>query len=167
MDPEIIRRQQQAARQAGLDALISISPENIAYTTGFPIPSQSLMRWRHAICVVPASGEPGMVVVVLDRIRPGADTGEISRAFLETFAALGYAPISFVGHGIGVHLHEEPYLGRYQAGRLAPGMVLGVEPLVYIPGRFGLQNKDMVLVTEGGAELLSDRTDAERLFPVP
>jgi Xaa-Pro aminopeptidase len=44
-------------------------------------------------------------------------------------------------------------------------MVLGIEPLVYAPGQ-GMQNKDMVLITEDGSELLSDVTPAERLVTV-
>jgi hypothetical protein len=46
-------------------------------------------------------------------------------------------------------------------------MVLGIEPLVYGAGMgFGLQNKDMVAVTESGAEILSDRTNTDRLLVV-
>jgi Xaa-Pro aminopeptidase len=103
--------------------------------------------------------------IVLGMIRPGASTRAIYEAFLRKFGELGLAPISFVGHGIGLHLHEEPYLGKYGDSRLEAGMVLGIEPLVYGAGMgFGLQNKDMVAVTERGCELLSDVTDTDRLI---
>ncbi len=101
---------------------------------------------------------------VLDSIRPGVKCNEIYKRFLEKFGELGFEPISFVGHGIGLFLHEEPYLGRYAESILAEGMVLGIEPLVYIPGRMGLQNKDMVAVTKDGCELLSDRTPTDELL---
>jgi Xaa-Pro aminopeptidase len=105
--------------------------------------------------------------LVLEMIRPGASTRAIYEAFLKKFGELGLPPISFVGHGIGLHLHEEPYLGKYADSRLEAGMVLGIEPLVYGAGMgFGLQNKDMVAVTSTGAELLSDRTDTDRLLVV-
>jgi Xaa-Pro dipeptidase len=104
--------------------------------------------------------------LVLERIRPGASAPAIYRAFLDKFTELGFAPISFVGHGIGLHLHEEPYLGRYGESTLEAGMVLAIEPLVYIPGRMGLQNKDMVAVTEEGCELLSNQTATDELIRV-
>jgi Xaa-Pro dipeptidase len=106
--------------------------------------------------------------LVLNMIRPGASTRAIYDAFLNRFAELNLPPISFVGHGIGLHLHEEPYLGKYSDSRLEAGMVLGVEPLVYGWGRgFGLQIKDMVLVTAEGCEVLSDRTKNDDLIIIP
>ena len=102
---------------------------------------------------------------VLEMLRPGASAAEVYREFSRIFDAEGLPAISFVGHGIGVQLHEEPYLGKYGDARLEAGMVLGIEPLVYAPGQ-GMQNKDMVLITEGGSELLSDVTPAERLVEV-
>ncbi len=104
--------------------------------------------------------------LVLGEIRPGASAAHIYRLFADYFAEVGFPPISFVGHGIGVHLHEDPYVGRYGDATLEAGMVLGVEPLVYAPGQ-GMQNKDMVLVTDDGCELLSNVTPAEELIRVP
>ena len=51
--------------------------------------------------------------LVMDLIKPGASCPEIYRKILEKFSELGFEPISFVAHGIGLHLHEEPYMGRY------------------------------------------------------
>ena len=369
MNPEIIVRQRKAMAERGLDALISMSPENVTYTTGIVVPSQSLMRWRHAIAVVTAGGEITMVVIdmeettvrahggikglrvyreftedpmdklceslkdlkleqakigiemeyipgkdlatlrqklpgavlvaadgifqelrqvksseeldllrglskitdkaicdtlkharagmtemdlagllvggifaagaeqfklmiiasgersqfpnvgpssrllqkgdiirmeifgvsngyhagvcrtavvgsptteqekiwanlieckylVMDLIKPGAGCKEIYQKFLKKFSELGFEPISFVGHGIGLFLHEEPYLGRYGDKTLQEGMVLAIEPLVFIPERMGLQNKDMIAVTKNGCELLSDYTPTDRLIRV-
>ncbi len=105
--------------------------------------------------------------MLLDRIAPGAATRSIYEAFLDRFVALGQPPIDFDGHGIGLHLHEHPYLSAHDDSTLEAGMVLGVEPLVYRTGfGFGLQFKDMVAVTATGCELLSDATENERLIVI-
>tara|TARA_Y100001936_G_scaffold140730_1_gene137377 strand:- start:1486 stop:2601 length:1116 start_codon:yes stop_codon:yes gene_type:complete len=104
---------------------------------------------------------------VFDAIKPEASARKIYELFLEKFGELGLPPISFVGHGIGLHLHEDPYLGKYDDFTLEAGMVLGIEPLVYQTGHgFGLQLKDMVAITETGAELLSDSTDTDTLYRI-
>jgi len=104
--------------------------------------------------------------LVMDLIKPGASCPEVYRKFLQKFSELGFEPISFVAHGIGLHLHEEPYMGRYGNEIVEAGMVGAFEPLVYIPGRFGMQNKDMFCVTEQGCELLSDVTPTDALLRV-
>ena len=82
------------------------------------------------------------------RVEP-RDLRALSRA---SSASSDLPPISFVGHGIGLHLHEDPYLGADRDRALEAGMVLGIEPLVYETGfGFGMQNKDMVLVTPTAA----------------
>jgi Xaa-Pro aminopeptidase len=104
--------------------------------------------------------------LIMDLIKPGASCPEVYRKFLHKFSELGFEPISFVAHGIGLHLHEEPYMGRYGNEIVEAGMVGAFEPLVYIPGRFGMQNKDMFCVTEKGCELLSDVTPTDTLLRV-
>jgi len=105
--------------------------------------------------------------LILDMIKPGASSREIYQAFSAKMASLGLPLISFVGHGIGLHLHEDPYLGPHADQPLEAGMVLGMEPLVYRTGHgYGMQNKDMVLVTETGCELLSDYRNTDRLIVV-
>jgi Xaa-Pro aminopeptidase len=106
--------------------------------------------------------------LVLDMIRPGASARAIYEAFLRKFSELGLPPISFVGHGIGLHLHEQPYLGKYSDTTLEAGMILGIEPLVYGAGKgFGLQCKDTVLVTPTGCEILTAQTPNDRLIVIP
>jgi len=104
--------------------------------------------------------------LVMDLIKPGASCPEIYRKFLDKFSELGLEPIGFVAHGIGLCLHEEPYMGRYGNEIVQAGMVGAFEPLVYIPGRFGMQNKDMFCVTATGCELLSDVTPTDDLLKV-
>ena len=103
--------------------------------------------------------------LLLEAIRPSASTRAIYDLYLGKVRELDLPPISFVGHGIGLHLHEDPYLGPTRHQPLEAGMVLGIEPLIYETGfGFGMQNKDMVLVTERGCELLSDCAEADRLI---
>ncbi len=106
--------------------------------------------------------------MLLDMIRPGAGARGIYDAFLAEFGKLGLPPIAFVGHGIGLNLHEAPYLAAHEEAVLKAGMVLGFEPLVYRTGYgYGMQLKDMVAVSENGdAELLSDETDNDRLIVI-
>lgn len=104
--------------------------------------------------------------LLAESIRPDASSSEVYRGFLKKFAEIGYDPISFVGHGIGLFLHEEPYLGRVGEWVLEEGMILGVEPLVYGPD-FGIQMKDVVAVTPDGAQRLSDVTNTDELLVVP
>jgi Xaa-Pro aminopeptidase len=105
--------------------------------------------------------------LLLDAIKPGASTKKIYELYRKKLAELDLPPISFVGHGIGLHLHEDPYLGPTEDQPLEAGMVLGIEPLVYETGfGFGMQNKDMLLVTQGGCEILSDYLDSDMLLIV-
>lgn len=111
---------------------------------------------------------------IMEMVRPGASCRAIYDAFIAKLAEMDLPPISFVGHGIGLHLHEDPYLGKTPVlGRpgsdalIEEGMVLGFEPLCYETGHgFGMQNKDMLLVTASGCELLSDYADTDRLLVV-
>ena len=106
--------------------------------------------------------------MLLDMIRPGAVARDIYAAFLAEFGKLGLPPIAFVGHGIGLNLHEAPYLAAHDETVLEAGTVMGFEPLVYRTGYgYGMQLKDMVLVSgDGGADLLSDATDNDRLIVI-
>jgi Xaa-Pro dipeptidase len=105
--------------------------------------------------------------LLLDAIKPGASSRAIYDLYLSKLSELGLPPISFIGHGIGLHLHEDPYLGPTDDQSLEAGMVLGIEPLIYQTGfGFGMQNKDMVLVTESGCELLSDYVNTDKLIIV-
>src|SRR5262249_25199204 len=75
--------------------------------------------------------------LIMEMIKPGASCRAIYDAFIKKLSVMNLPPISFVGHGIGLHLHEDPYLGttpnlgREGDAELGAGMVLGVEPLCY------------------------------------
>src|SRR5258708_21006915 len=68
--------------------------------------------------------------LLLDAIKPGASTRKIYVLYRQKLAELDLPPISFVGHGIGLHLHEDPYLGPTEGQPLEAGMGLALEPLV-------------------------------------
>lgn len=105
--------------------------------------------------------------MLLEAIRPGVSSRAVYERYLAMTEALKLPRISFIGHGIGLHLHEDPYLGPTADQPLEAGMVLGIEPLIYETGfGFGMQNKDMVLVTETGCELLSDWSNTDRLLVI-
>lgn len=135
--------------------------------------------YQAGVCRTAVVGEPPLAAIpiyrnlveckhkVLDVIKPGARAADIYATYRETFDQLGLPPISFVGHSIGVNLHEAPYLGPRSDAVLEEGMVLGMEPLVYRTGHgFGMQIKDMVTVTADGCRLLSDVTDTDHLFRI-
>jgi Xaa-Pro aminopeptidase len=77
--------------------------------------------------------------------------------------AWGLPTLHFLGHGLGLTLHEEPYLNRYAETVLEEGMVLAIEPLVTYP-TLGMQLEDAVVVTAGGCEVVTDQHDATRLW---
>src|SRR5258705_12997214 len=77
MRQDVIARQVRAMGDAGLDAIVSISPENFAYVTGFLSPTQPLMRWRHAMALVTTDGTTALAVVDMEAntIRAKAPAG--------------------------------------------------------------------------------------------
>jgi len=110
---------------------------------------------------------------ILATIRPGASCRAIYDRFIATLKKHDLPPIGFVGHGIGLFLHEDPYIGVTPVigsdgdAELEAGMVLGFEPLCYRTRYgFGMQNKDVVAVTDEGAVLLSDYTNTDELIVV-
>ena len=64
-----------------------------------------------------------------------------------------------LGHGVGLEIHESPRLSKDSAAVLREGMVITVEPAVYVPKKFGIRLEEMVLVTPEGFEVLSADID--------
>ena len=104
--------------------------------------------------------------LIWESIHGGARGAEVYARVSDQFRELGWEPMSFVGHGIGLFVHEEPYIGSYGDADIEGGMVLGTEPVLLIPGAYGFQVKDIVTVTDGGIDLLSDVTNTDELFVI-
>jgi Xaa-Pro aminopeptidase len=82
------------------------------------------------------------------------DVDEAARSVLRK-AGLAEAFSHSTGHGVGLEIHESPRVGTGQATRLQPGMVVTIEPGVYLPGQFGIRIEDMVAVTRTGGQVLT------------
>ncbi|HSM44516.1 MAG TPA: M24 family metallopeptidase, partial [Acidimicrobiia bacterium] len=106
--------------------------------------------------VVEAANQAGR-----DAVAPGVPCQEVDRAARRVIEDAGYGEffIHRTGHGIGLEVHEHPYMVEGNDLPLEPGMTFSIEPGIYLPGSFGVRIEDIVVCTDDGAESLnrSDR----------
>lgn len=113
--------------------------------------SDPLLAEVHAI--VRAAQDAGVAAV-----RPGATAESVDAAARAVIVDAGYgdAFITRTGHGIGLEVHEHPYIVSGNSMPLEPGMTFSIEPGIYLPGRFGVRIEDIVAVTADGVRRLNE-----------
>src|SRR5215510_10157943 len=131
MRQDVIARQVRAMTDAGLDAVLSISPENFAYVTGFLSPTAPLMRWRHAMALVTADAATALVVVDMEAntIRAKSPEGTEIAVWREfKFDAMQVLADLLRKHGlakarIGIELDYLPAADMSELAKLLPDAV--------------------------------------------
>jgi len=102
----------------------------------------------------------------IEKIAPGLTCGSadgIARRVIEQ-EGLGEYFTHRLGHGIGLEVHEPPYLVRGNPMELESGMTHSVEPGIYLEGNFGIRIEDLVVVTDNGCELLTSSPKTLRII---
>ncbi len=90
-------------------------------------------------------------------VAPGVSCAEVDEAARSVLRRVGWAEAfsHSTGHGVGLEIHEPPRLGAGQTTRLLSGMVVTIEPGIYLAGQFGIRIEDMVAVTGSGGQVLT------------
>jgi Xaa-Pro aminopeptidase len=90
-------------------------------------------------------------------VHAGASCGEVDEAARSVLRKAGLAEAfsHSTGHGVGLEIHESPRIGAGQKTRLQAGMVVTIEPGIYLSGEFGIRIEDMVAVTRTGGQVLT------------
>jgi Xaa-Pro dipeptidase len=101
----------------------------------------------------------------LNAARPGVECQAVDAAARKVIVDAGFGPdykyfTHRVGHGLGMDVHEWPYLVRGNTLKLAPGMTFSDEPGIYIPGEFGVRLEDDMVITDTGAELFTPQSSS-------
>jgi Xaa-Pro aminopeptidase len=90
-------------------------------------------------------------------VKPGVTAESIDAVARKIIGEAGYGEYFThrVGHGIGLEVHEDPYMVSGNATPLEPGMAFSVEPGIYLPGRFGVRLENIVICGSDGPDVLN------------
>ena len=93
----------------------------------------------------------------VDRIKPGMTGEEVDAIARRHIAAAGYGDAfgHSLGHGLGMEVHESPNFSPREKRVIKPGMIITVEPGIYLAGKVGVRIEDVVLITRNGCECLT------------
>jgi len=103
----------------------------------------------------------------VEAVRPGVRAEAVDAAARDVLTAAGYGEV-FVhrtGHGIGLSVHEEPYIVAGNDDELRPGMAFSIEPGIYFRGEWGARIEDIVVVTEDGCEPMNRQPHGLTVLP--
>jgi Xaa-Pro aminopeptidase len=103
-----------------------------------------------------------------EAVRPGVSCGSLDSTARKVIEEAGYGEyfIHRLGHGVGLKVHEHPYIVRNNGLEVEPGMTFTIEPGIYIPGDIGVRVEDTVVCTPEGCERLTRLTRELRTYPV-
>ena len=92
----------------------------------------------------------------LEQYKDGASTRQLTKMVENDFKLNGYDLIHSLGHGVGLEIHESPYISYRNDTSLRENMVVTDEPGIYIPGKFGIRIEDTVQITKFGCVSLTN-----------
>lgn len=112
-------------------------------------PTSEARKWYESVLEANLAG--------IRAVKAGVTAGKVDKAARDVLRRkkLDRYFTHSTGHGVGLEIHEMPRLGRNQAERLESGMVVTIEPGIYVAGKGGIRIEDMVAVTEHGCEVLT------------
>jgi Xaa-Pro aminopeptidase len=95
-------------------------------------------------------------------VAAGVSCGVVDEAARSVLRKAGFAEAfsHSTGHGVGLEIHELPRIGTGQTAKLQSGMVITIEPGIYMAGEFGIRIEDMVAVTQTGGQVLTPAVKA-------
>ncbi len=107
------------------------------------------------------------VQAALAAARPGTPARMVDAAARGVITAAGYGPrfLHRTGHGLGIDIHEPPYITATADQPLRRGNVFSIEPGIYLEGRFGVRLEDIVYLTDAGPVILSDLPRSLNIVP--